>query len=647
MEGYCRNCRPEFSFLPRLAPGDRIADRYAIEGCLADGGLGWVYLARDTNLDDSLVVLKGVINSTDPTRVAAAVRERRNLRGLDHPGIVRIFDAVTVPVPGSDKQAGYIVMAYVHGLSLRQVMDAEGGSRGDQLRVEHVVNCGLQILAALGYLHDLDLLYCDMKPENVMLTAEGDGRDDIRVRLVDLGAVRRVDDHTTPVTRTEGYSPGEQEKPSVRLDIYQVGVTLGLLAETAADRGSTDGAGSGPEPSGVTSFRLLVDWAQHADPERRFGSAAELAEQLQGVRRELAAQRTGEQQPAPSLLFAPTATLLDGGLGHPPDLDRWTRPYGGGEARGRSTDTGRPTPARVAVGLPTPHVDPGDPAAVLLAQTGAPDARQLVDKLSGHRVAVPGSPAIEWLACRAQIELGDLDEARACLSRAVGTGGEAPDGWRAAWHRGLIALAAGEAAAAQQEFTAVRAMLPGEPAPELALGCCAEQLGDHSLAERCYRAVWRRDRSEASAAFGCARVALARSDRVTAAEVLDEVPLVSRHVDAARVAAVRAWCARLPGGEGLPTPADVAEAQRRLPTLVYLDLDSRRRLTASLNEVVLDRVRARGEPDGSGAAVPAAVRRAREALEASFRELAQQARTAEDHGVLVDRANAVRPRTWW
>ena len=58
-EGFCRNCGTRFSFSPKLEPGELVAGQYEVLGCLAFGGLGWIYLARDRNVSDRWVVLKG------------------------------------------------------------------------------------------------------------------------------------------------------------------------------------------------------------------------------------------------------------------------------------------------------------------------------------------------------------------------------------------------------------------------------------------------------------------------------------------------------------------------------------------------------------------------------------------------------------
>ena len=122
-EGYCPRCGQPFSFLPQLRGGDVVGAQYEIVGCLAHGGLGWVYLARDRNVDDVWRVLKGVIHGGDPEAVANAIDERRFLASVNHPNIVKIINFV------EHDGAGYIVMEYVDGVSLRQLVRERRGQR--------------------------------------------------------------------------------------------------------------------------------------------------------------------------------------------------------------------------------------------------------------------------------------------------------------------------------------------------------------------------------------------------------------------------------------------------------------------------------------------------------------------------------------
>ncbi|MBB4914003.1 serine/threonine-protein kinase [Streptosporangium saharense] len=640
-EGVCSVCRTPYSFRPKLLSGEMV-DRYRVLGCLAHGGLGWVYLAWDTRLELH-VALKGLIGDGDEHARRVAVRERQILTVLHHPNIVRILNFVTHPDPRSGAETDYIVMEYVDGQPLHRLAAA-----GD-LPVEQVIAYGLGILSAFEYLHGFadtgsgrrGLLYCDMKPDNVLHTGD-------RVKLIDLGAARWIGDRTSPLVHTRDFQVPQEEIDehwlTVRSDLHTVGRTLEALLP---DDWQAEDA------PGAESFLRLLRRAT-APFEERFASAAEMAEQLRGVLREILSLRDGVPRPEPSTVFAPTAALLDAGLGAVPPLDHWTDVAG----RTASLDPGRPSPAQCAVRLPTPRVDPGDPEAGYLANVSVDDPRRLVDTLAAPRRE---SAQAHLLMCRAHLELAEIDEAGRCLERAGELlGGRAPYDWRMAWHRGLLALAEDRVEAARERFDAVCTALPGEDAPRLALGFCAEHLGEPDRAARHYRAVWRRDRSQVSAAFGLARIHLAEGARGEAVRVLDQVPRVSRHFDAARIAAVRIHAGRLPGGAGvrLPTAADLGEAVNRLPDL-YLDGgdrdgDARARLRAVLQEAALGWVLESGtgsfrrSPTRYGAPVladPVGEAAQRALLEESLRRLAQQAQDAGRHDALIDLANTVRPRT--
>jgi serine/threonine-protein kinase PknG len=112
VEGFCPNDGAAFSFTPKLAPGDLVAGQYEVRGCLAHGGLGWIYLAIDRNVSDRWVVLKGLLDSGDADAMAAAVAERRFLAQVNHPNIVTIHNFVQ-HCDRAGLPVGYIVMEYV------------------------------------------------------------------------------------------------------------------------------------------------------------------------------------------------------------------------------------------------------------------------------------------------------------------------------------------------------------------------------------------------------------------------------------------------------------------------------------------------------------------------------------------------------
>ncbi|MGY0059224.1 tetratricopeptide repeat protein [Streptomyces sp. LZ34] len=637
--GVCHRCRRPFDFTPQLRPGDLLGGQYEVVGCVAYGGLGWVYLAEDTQLDRQPVAIKGLINDDDEAAQRAAIEERRYLTMLDHPGILSIINYVRHPARGSGRPQGYIVMEFVAGVTLSTIGDylARADPHFDGERVyQHILTYGALILGALEYLHGEKLVYCDLKPSNVM-HHEG------RVKVIDLGAVRQLGQRAGPAVITRKFAAPEVVQrgalPTELHDLYGVGATLKNLSD------KVERAAQRPPGLGRESYDRLLARATAYDPRQRFGSAREMAEQLRGVLREIHSLRLRREQPEPSTLFAPTAALLDSGLGRIPGLERWLT----GEARPVLAD-GRPGPKSVPLGLPVPFPDAKDPGAALLNTPTDSGPRRLIEQLG----AFPHESAeIRFRTCRAHLELEELEEAEAQVKAAERIIGRdaAPYDWRLNWHRALVRLAEGAVKEARREFDAVYGALPGESPPKLALGYCAEHLGDHGAAERFYQAVWQRNRSQGSAAFGLARLRLAAGDRAGAVDVLSGVPKVSRHHDAAQIATVRVLAGRLGRPDRLPTEADFAEVLTRLPRL-YLDDGrasghARERLTAEVWEVALDWVLRYGNRQEAGALFGKRDEESevRADLERALRALAQQADRPEALEVLVDRANAVRPMT--
>ena len=243
-EGYCPNCGGKFSFSPRLEAGELVAGQYEVLGCLAHGGLGWIYLAMDRNLSNRWVVLKGLLNATDPAAVEAAVAERRFLAQIEHPSIVGVYNFVQHADRRTSEQAGYIVMEYVGGQSLRELL-LERRQAGESIPLPVALAYMIEVLPALGYLHSLGLVYCDFKPDNVIQTEE-------QLKLIDMGGVRRIDDEDSAIYGTVGYQAPEiaDEGPTPSSDLYTVGRALAVLTFEFTGYQSTY-AHSLPEPATV------------------------------------------------------------------------------------------------------------------------------------------------------------------------------------------------------------------------------------------------------------------------------------------------------------------------------------------------------------------------------------------------------------
>ena len=657
-EGFCRNCGTRFSFSPKLEPGELVAGQYEVLGCLAFGGLGWIYLARDRNVSDRWVVLKGLLNTGDADAMASAVAERQFLAQVEHPNIVRIYNFVQHADRRTGESAGYIVMEYVGGKSLKQILQ-DARAAGGSVPVAHAIAYAIEVLPALGYLHDRGLVYCDFKPDNVIQTEE-------QLKLIDLGGVRGIDGDG-PIYGTIGYQAPEigTDGPSLSSDLFTVARALAVL--TFEFRGYQSSY-KFTFPDGVPllekqeSFARLLRRATDADPDRRFGSAGEMAEQLTGVLREVLAVADGTPRPAFSTVFSPELQAIGTG-----DDAAWAvlvggttpqdPPAPGGIHPPRPPLLAAPSSAEIIAGLPMPQVDRADHAAGYLATFAGLDSGQRVAALSR---AVSGDPSVaaevtssaetRLALARAQLDIGDYDGAGVTLSELAA---EDPSDWRIAWTDGLRWLAvgaaggAGGAAVARNAFNVVYDELPGELAPKLALAFAAEAAGDAVSAARYFRLVWTMDRSCISAAFGLARACLAAGDRPGAIAALAAVPETSSHHAAAQIAAVRILVS--PG----VTSDDLRQADGRLGRLP-LDEGRRQQLTVEILRAALGWASS-GQAPASGRHTSADglilgcepnERALRFGLERSYRALARLTSDRSRRIELIDMANAIRPKTW-
>jgi serine/threonine-protein kinase PknG len=625
-EGECGTCGTYFNFRPRLFQKDLVAGQYEVLGCLAYGGLGWIYLAKDHNVSDRWVVLKGMIDTGDATSMASAVAERRFLAEVEHPNVVRIYNFVQHPDPKTGNLVGYIVMEYVGGQSLRQLALEHHRETGkaEPLPIGQVIAYGLEILPAIGYLHSIDMLYCDLKPDNVIQAGE-------QLKLIDLGAVRKTDDYESPLFFTLGYSAPElaTEGASIASDIYTVGRTLAVLSiefsgYTTRHKYTLPGADEEPLFALFGSYHRVLKRATHTDPLQRFASAEDMADQLTGVLREVMALGTGRPRPGLSTVFAME-----------------TRTFGSGMVVGERGSLPSPDPLEVASILPLPMVDTNDHAASTLASITATEPAEMLNALQS---APQDSIEVRLRMVRAWLELGDLRSAQGALEAARRLAMDPAD-WRPDWYQGLIALATRKPADATAAFERVYDAVPGEIPPKLALAMSAEYAGNYFQAARYYELVWRTDRAWVSAAFGLARVYLAQGARTGAIEVLEAVPDTSSHHVAAQVAAIKI---KTRADEvSRVTEQDLHDASRRLERL-SLDAERRTLLSAEVLESAHAWVRASGTNDSANRTVLGCrltERDLRFGLERCYRALARLAGTPEQRHELVDKANAIRPRT--
>jgi len=272
--GFCPKCGQQYSFKPTLGAGDVVAGKYEVKGTIAFGGLGWIYLGLDTVLS-RWVILKGLLNAKDPRMIEIAVKEREFLAAVKHANIVGIYDFVT------HGEQGFIVMEFVNGKTLMSLRKEKGGP----LPVAEAISYVIEILPAFQYLDEMDLVYCDFKPENAMVEED-------TVKLIDMGAVRRADDAHGDVYGTTGYvAPEARDAPTPVSDLFSVARALAVLVGDFDFKGKYEHAL--PPAAEVKAFaenealyRFLLK-ATRPKAEERFQSANEMLEQLVGVLRDV------------------------------------------------------------------------------------------------------------------------------------------------------------------------------------------------------------------------------------------------------------------------------------------------------------------------------------------------------------------------
>jgi serine/threonine protein kinase len=193
-------------------------NRYKLLAQIAAGGMALVYKAQDTMLN-RIVAVKILRESfaESPAFQKRFVREAQSAANLTHPNIVTVYDF------GRDGDQQYIVMEYVEGHDLKSVIRSEG-----PLPVARAVNIATQICAGVGAAHRLGVIHCDVKPQNVILTPEG------QAKVTDFG-IARAFSAAAPVGYTESvwgtphyFSPEQAEgsQPTPASDVYSIGIIL-------------------------------------------------------------------------------------------------------------------------------------------------------------------------------------------------------------------------------------------------------------------------------------------------------------------------------------------------------------------------------------------------------------------------------------
>lgn len=198
-----------------IVKGQKINDRYEIIRTIGEGGMANVYLGYDTILDRNVAikVLRGDLSS-DEKFVRRFQREALSASSLSHPNIVAMYDV------GEDDGLYYIVMEYVEGKTLKQLLKRRGN-----LTLSEVIDIMLQLTDGMSHAHDSYIIHRDLKPQNIMI------QDDGQIKITDFGIAMAL--NSTQLTQTNSvmgsvhYLPPEQaagKGSTIKSDIYSMGI---------------------------------------------------------------------------------------------------------------------------------------------------------------------------------------------------------------------------------------------------------------------------------------------------------------------------------------------------------------------------------------------------------------------------------------
>lgn len=290
--------------------GRLIDGRYHVRSRIARGGMATVYLATDQRLDRLVAVkiMHGHL-ADDSQFKERFIQEARSAARLAHPNVVNVFDQ------GQDAESAYLVMEYLPGITLRELLQDYGA-----LTPEQTLDIGEAVLAGLSAAHKAGIVHRDLKPENVLLA------DDGRIKIGDFGLARAASANTATgaaLLGTIAYLSPELITRGIadtRSDIYALGIMMfemltgeqpfkGEQPMQIAYQHAND---SVPAPSSVNpdvpaELDELVLWATSREPADRPADARALLEQLRETARSLATSivATGPQQ---TMVLPPLST---------------------------------------------------------------------------------------------------------------------------------------------------------------------------------------------------------------------------------------------------------------------------------------------------------------------------------------------------
>ena len=293
--------------------------------------------------------------------------------------------------------------------------------------------------------------------------------------------------------------------------------------------------------------------------------------------------------------------------------------------------------------LPEVKTPAEDPAANFLATTAnVNNPRRRASLLDEARAKYPESVEMPLRLAQALIAVEDFTRAESVLAEVEA---KDPFDWRVTWYRGAMWLKQGKAKEAWSAFGQVYSELSGELGAKLAVALAAEAAGESAAAVRLYDRVSRTDPNFTSAAFGLARCHTKAGQRHEAAEAYGRVPASSSLYTRAQTALARVLLSPA------PTPATMEEVQKAAAVIEALALEGmeQAKLRAEVLETtlaLLDRHAIKADHNARLLGEPLQETALRRGLEQALRQMARLEPDREKQIALVDRANAVRPRTW-
>lgn len=374
--------------------GRLIDGRYQVRSRIARGGMATVYLATDLRLERRVAVkiMHGHL-ADDSQFKQRFIQEARSAARLAHPNVVNVFDQ------GQDTESAYLVMEYLPGITLRDLLEEYGS-----LTPQQTIDISEAVLSGLSAAHKAGIIHRDLKPENVLLA------DDGRIKIGDFGLARAASANTATGAQLLGtiaYLSPELVTRGVadtRSDIYAVGIMMyemltgeqpftGEQPMQIAYRHANEPVPAPSRKNAKVPRELdeLVMWATAKDPDQRPTDARALLEQVRDTESVLELpESTGTTRAFTQVLPPASARHTTGPSAHATDPLRPERPLADAATQVLSSRRGPSGP------LPPGPLHPGAEVAVAEARPRARRPRRWIPLVAGLGVLLLVGGLLGW-----------------------------------------------------------------------------------------------------------------------------------------------------------------------------------------------------------------------------------------------------------